>query len=272
MERAVFRQGAGRNSGLTLMEEELDSRVDILGVPVSATDPDNAVRRLLADVRSRRRTYVCVCSVHGIMECRRSAELTRIFLAAGMVAPDGMPLVWVARSRGFRTVGRVYGPDLMLNLMRAGISSGLRHFLFGAGPGVAETAARTLGERFPGLRVVGTESPLFGAAEDLADDETARTINGTGADVVWVGISTPKQERWMAAMRDRLEAPLLIGVGAAFDFHAGRVRQAPAWMQRSGLEWSFRLLMEPRRLWRRYLVNNSWFVWSLVVRRLRRRA
>jgi N-acetylglucosaminyldiphosphoundecaprenol N-acetyl-beta-D-mannosaminyltransferase len=201
------------------------------------------------------------------MECQRSDELKRIFNSAGMVTPDGMPLVWLARGRD-PNVSRVYGPDLMLAEFQHSALSGHRHFLYGGGPGVSGRLAAAMASRFPGLQVVGTLEPPFAPLDQLTSAETAAAINATGADVVWVGISSPKQERWMAKMRPLLEAPVLIGVGAAFDFHSGTVRQAPRWMQRSGLEWLFRVLTEPRRLWRRYLVNNPWFLWSLALQRL----
>ena len=242
-------------------------RVNVLGVGVSLVNMDRALDEIDRLIRARDRTYVCVCSVHGVMECQRSDELRRIFNSAGMVTPDGMPLVWLARGRD-KNVTRVYGPDLMLAEFRRSITAGHRHFLYGGGPGVSNRLAAAMRERFPGLNVAGTLEPPFAPLDQLTSPETAAAINSTHADIVWVGISSPKQERWMATMRPLLEAPVLIGVGAAFDFHSGMVRQAPRWMQRSGLEWLFRLITEPRRLWRRYLVNNPWFVWALALQRL----
>lgn len=242
-------------------------RVNVLGVGISAVNMDRALDNIDRWVKSGTRTYVCVCSVHGVMECQRSEELRRIFNSAGMVTPDGMPLVWLA-ARHDHAVSRVYGPDLMLAEFQRSTSTGHRHFLYGGGPGVASRLAERMRSRFGGLRVVGTMEPPFAPLDQLASPQTAAAINETNPDVVWVGISSPKQERWMARLRPLLEAPVLIGVGAAFDFHSGTVRQAPHWMQRSGLEWLFRLVTEPRRLWRRYLVNNPWFVWSLALQRL----
>ena len=242
-------------------------RVNVLGVGVSLVNMDSALDEIDRFIRSRQRTYVCVCSVHGVMECQRSEELRRIFNAAGMVTPDGMPLVWLARGQDAR-VNRVYGPDLMLAEFHRSVTGGYRHFLYGGGPGVSSRLAAAMRERFPGMNVAGTMEPPFAPLDELASPETAAAINSAKPDVVWVGISSPKQERWMARMRPLLDAPVLIGVGAAFDFHSGMVRQAPRWMQRSGLEWLFRLVTEPRRLWRRYLVNNPWFVWALALQRL----
>ena len=245
-------------------------RVNVLGVGVSLVNMDLALDRIGTWIRIRDRTYVCICSVHGVMECQRSEELRAIFNHAGMVTPDGMPLVWLARRRD-ANVTRVYGPDLFLAELAGSITSGHTHFLYGGGPGVAANLAEKMTRRFPGLRIAGTLEPPFAPLAELASAETAARINTAGPDIVWVGISSPKQERWMSIMRPMLEAPVLIGVGAAFDFHSGTVRQAPRWMQRSGLEWSFRLLTEPRRLWRRYLVNNPWFLWALALQFLRLR-
>ncbi|MHB8491036.1 MAG: WecB/TagA/CpsF family glycosyltransferase [Solirubrobacteraceae bacterium] len=243
------------------------ARVNVLGVGVSLVNMERALEEIDRAVRSGDRIYVCVCSVHGVMESQRSEELRRIFNSAGMVTADGMPLVWLARGRDPQ-VSRVYGPDLMLAEFQRSLVAGHRHFLYGGGPGVAARLAAAMQSRFAGLKVAGTLEPPFAPLDQLTSAETAAAINATGADVVWVGISSPKQERWMAKMRPQLQAAVLIGVGAAFDFHSGTVPQAPRWMQRSGLEWLFRLLTEPRRLWRRYLVNNPRFVWALVLQRL----
>jgi N-acetylglucosaminyldiphosphoundecaprenol N-acetyl-beta-D-mannosaminyltransferase len=203
------------------------------------------------------------------MESRQDPELLRIHNAAGMVTPDGMPLVWLARRAGFPHVDRVYGPDLVLACCEASVARGYRHFLYGGGPGVPERLAERLQARFPGLRVVGCHSPPFRALVSREDDTVVERINASGADIVWVGLSTPKQERWMHTHRPYLTAPVLIGVGAAFDFHAGLKRQAPRWIQRSGLEWLFRLSQEPRRLWRRYSYNNTRFLLDLALHRNR---
>ena len=242
-------------------------RVNVLGVGVSLVNMDRALDEIDKWIKDGERTYVCVCSVHGVMECQRSQDLRRIFNSAGMVTPDGMPLVWLGRQQDSK-VSRVYGPDLMLAEFTRSLAAGHRHFLYGGGPGVSERLADKMRTRFPGLSVVGTTEPPYAPLEELTSQKTADTINEAAPDVVWVGISSPKQERWMARMRPLLRAPVLIGVGAAFDFHSGTVRQAPRWIQRSGLEWLFRLASEPRRLWRRYLVNNPWFLWALALQRL----
>jgi N-acetylglucosaminyldiphosphoundecaprenol N-acetyl-beta-D-mannosaminyltransferase len=247
-------------------------RVDVLGVGVSAIDMRQALEAIHGWINRRELQYVCVTGVHGVMESRRDPDLQRIHNRAGLVTPDGMPLVWLARRAGFPWVNRVYGPDLLLACCEASRQHGYRHFFYGGGPGVPERLAERLVARFPGLQVAGTNSPPFRSLLPEEDTAIVEQINAAAPDIVWVGLSTPKQERWMDAHRPRLEAPVLIGVGAAFDFHAGTKRQAPRWMQRSGLEWLFRLSQEPRRLWRRYSYNNTRFVIELLVQRGRTRS
>jgi N-acetylglucosaminyldiphosphoundecaprenol N-acetyl-beta-D-mannosaminyltransferase len=244
----------------------MTERVNILGVGVSAINMEDALRTVDGWIEKQQRHYVCVCPVHSIMECRRSEEVRRVFNGAGMVTPDGMPVVWVARWSGHHNVDRVYGPDLMLALIER---ERHRHFFYGGGPGVAQRLAAEMKKKFPGLEVAGYLEPPYAPLEELCTPEAAATINATHTDIVWVGMSSPKQDLWMARMRPLLEAPVLIAVGAAFDFHTGTVKQAPRWMQRSGLEWLFRLVTEPRRLWRRYLIDNPWFLWELALQTLR---
>jgi len=244
-------------------------RVNVLGVGVSAVDLQQAVDIIEGWIERGERRYTCVTGVHGIMESQRDERLRHIHNAAGLVTPDGMPLVWLCRLGGMRCVERVYGPDLLLAYCARTHAAGRRHFFYGGAPGVAEALAARLQQRFPGLCVAGTYSPPFRPLTPAEDEAVVRRIDAAAADIVWVGLSTPKQERWMHAHVGRLAAPALIGVGAAFDFVSGRKRQAPRWMQRSGLEWSFRLASEPRRLWRRYLVTNSLFIWGAAKQLLR---
>ena len=236
-------------------------RVDVLGVKVSAIHMEQALDVLDDWITNGIRRYVCVTGVHGVMESRRDPELQRIHNEAGLVTPDGMPLVWWSKSRGWRHTERVYGPDLMLACCERSIATGYRHFFYGGNEGVADLLAQKLSKRFPGLSVAGTYTPPFRQLTKEEDDDVVTRINDAGADIVWVGLSTPKQEYWMADHLGRIDAPAMIGVGAAFDFHAGLKKQAPVWMQESGLEWFFRLATEPRRLWKRYLINNPAFVW-----------
>jgi N-acetylglucosaminyldiphosphoundecaprenol N-acetyl-beta-D-mannosaminyltransferase len=243
-------------------------RANILGVGVSALNMAMALEIIEGWIERREPHYVCVTGVHGVMESQRDGELRRIHNRAGLVTPDGMPLVWLSRLQGFHHVERVYGPDLMLALCERLAAKGYRHFFYGGAEGVPEQLASVLQKRFPGLQVAGTFSPPFRSLTADEDDRIVQMINAAAPDIVWVGLSTPKQKRWMAGHRERLTAPVLIGVGAAFDFLTGRKPQAPRWMQRAGLEWLFRLLTEPRRLWRRYLINNPLFVALVVLQAL----
>jgi len=240
-------------------------RVNILGVGISAINMAMALEIIEGWIARREPHYVCVTGVHGVMESQRDRQLRRIHNQAGLVTPDGMPLVWLSWLKGHRHVDRVYGPDLMLAFCERSVTRGYRHFFYGGAEGVPEQLAANLRRRFPGLKVVGIYSPPFRPLTPEEDEQVVQMINQAAPDIVWVGLSTPKQERWMAAHVGRVKAPVLIGVGAAFDFLAGRKRQAPRWMQRSGLEWLFRLLTEPRRLWKRYLINNPLFVLLVLV-------
>lgn len=243
-------------------------RINVLGVGVSLIDMKLALDQIESWIRNRARQYVSVCTVHTVMECRRDERLRQIVNGAGMTTPDGMPLVWLSRLGGHGYVSRVYGPDLMLAEMESSLRTGHRHFFYGGKAGVAARLAEVMRQRFPAVKISGTHSPPLGTAAELCNPQTAALINQAGADVVWVGISSPKQELWMACMRPLLEAPVLVGVGAAFDFHAGFVKQAPRWMQRSGLEWLHRLGQEPGRLWRRYLIDNPWFLLEITRQKL----
>ncbi|WP_199036800.1 WecB/TagA/CpsF family glycosyltransferase [Glycomyces salinus] len=231
-------------------------RVDVLGVGVSTVNQAMALAEVTRWIDSRERHYVCVTGVHGVMESQRDPELKEIHNRSGLTTPDGMPMVWAGRKAGAEWMDRVYGPDLMLNVLQRAAERGWSSFLYGGKEGVPELLSKKLSERIPGVKIAGSYSPPFRPLTEAEDDEIVQRINDSGAQLVWVGLSTPKQERWMAAHRDRLAAPAMFGVGAAFDFHAGLVPQAPPWMQRNGLEWFYRLTKEPKRLWRRYFRNN----------------
>jgi len=245
------------------------ARVDVLGVGISAIDPDDALGEVTRWIDNGHQHYVCVTGVHGVMESQGDAELLRIHNESGLTTPDGMPMVWAARVAGAKNTKRVYGPDLMLAVCERAAQRGWGCFLYGATDEVLDQLRSNLSGRFPGLKIVGAHSPPFRALTPEEDAAVVREINESGAQIVWVGLSTPKQERWMASHVGRVDAPALFGVGAAFDIHAGNLRQAPRWMQQSGLEWLFRLASEPRRLWRRYAVNNPRFVLAISRRRPR---
>jgi N-acetylglucosaminyldiphosphoundecaprenol N-acetyl-beta-D-mannosaminyltransferase len=248
--------------------EDTVARVNVLGVGVSAIDVERAVSIIGGWVSRRVPNYVCVSGVHGVMESQEDDVLRDIHNHAGLVTPDGMPLVWLGRLASHRQMTRVYGPDLLLACCAESSRRGWRHFFYGGASGVADLLARRLRAHFPTLEVAGTYTPPFRALTDEEEADVTRRIEESHADIVWVGLSTPKQERWMAAHVGRVAAPVLIGVGAAFDFHAGLKPQAPHWLQQCGLEWLFRLATEPRRLWRRYLTNNPRFVWRVTLQQL----
>ena len=229
-----------------------EQRVNLLGAAISAINMSKAVEAIDAWIARREPHYVSVTPAHAVMEAFRDPEFRRILNRSGLTTPDGMAIVWLLRLHGHRHVERVYGPDLMLAVCEAGLSRRYRHFYYGGASGVADALAARLTARFPGLEIAGTVSPPFGPPTQEEDVQALAAINASQADIVWVGLSTPKQERWMAAHLGRIEAPVMIGVGAAFDFLSGTKPQAPRWMQRAGLEWLFRLANEPRRLWPRY--------------------
>lgn len=227
-------------------------RGDVLGVKVSAITMNDAIAAIERWIEEGRREYVCITGVHGVMECRRDPSLREIHNMAGMVTPDGVPLVHFLRLSGRKRTQRVYGPDLMLEMTALSARHGYRQFYYGGDVGVAQKLKDSLIKSAHGLQVVGSFCPPFREMTPEEDRAAIDIINAARPHIVWVGLSTPKQERWMAAHLGRIEAPVMIGVGAAFDFLAGTKRQAPKWMQRHGLEWLFRLCSEPRRLWRRY--------------------
>jgi N-acetylglucosaminyldiphosphoundecaprenol N-acetyl-beta-D-mannosaminyltransferase len=242
---------------------------DVLGVRVAALDPMKGLARVEGWITRGEPGYVCHANVHGVMEARRDAALRAAYAGATLTVADGVPLVWVGRLLGQRAVRRVYGPDFMLRLTERAAARGYRVFFYGGAAGVATTLAGRLADRFPGLRVVGAESPPFRPLTSDEDRAMVERINASGADIVWVGLGCPKQERWMAEHRAALTAPVLLGVGAAFDFHSGRVAQAPRWLMPLGLEWLYRLVQEPRRLWRRYLLDNPLFIVLVATQLLR---
>jgi N-acetylglucosaminyldiphosphoundecaprenol N-acetyl-beta-D-mannosaminyltransferase len=243
-------------------------RMNVLGVGVSIEDIDRAAEAIFEVVKRDERGYVAFLSVHGIMEAYRDAALRRIFNRALLCNPDGMPLTWIGRLQGFRDIRRVYGPDLMLRVCERSQNLPLRHFLFGGKPGVVGKLRQKLQARFPGIQISGTYTPPFGPLEEADWRDLNALLEDLRPHFFWVGIGTPKQEKFMAeALMRKLPCNVLLGVGAAFDFHSGCVRQAPRWMMRAGLEWLFRLTQEPRRLWRRYLILNPWFVWLFFLQR-----
>jgi N-acetylglucosaminyldiphosphoundecaprenol N-acetyl-beta-D-mannosaminyltransferase len=234
----------------------------VLGVPVNAIQIPGVIATMEGWIRNRAGThFIAVTGMHGVMEAHRQRTFKDILNSADLVVPDGIPLVWMGRRNGFNMPRRVYGPELMETFIEA-TGDRYSHFFYGGAEGVADLLAQKMRCLY-GIKIAGTYCPPFRKLTAEEDRQVASKIQATAPDVLWVGLSTPKQEKWMWAFRDRVDVPVMVGVGAAFDFHTGRVRQAPVWMREHGLEWFFRLVSEPRRLWRRYLVYGSQFVWNV---------
>lgn len=244
--------------------------VQVLGVSLTVDSYEGAIEWLLGSIRAGRKGRAHFCTVHSVVEASTNAQLRSALESAHATFMDGMPLVWVARIRG-RRADRVCGPDVMLSMCDRGRAQNVRHYFMGGSSGTPERLAARLSQRFPGMTVAGTLSPPFHELTDVENADLIATINRASPDILWVGLGSPKQDLWAAKFATRLEAKLVMTVGAAFDFHSGNLVRAPRWMQRSGLEWLFRLAAEPKRLARRYIRTNSVFIWRLVVESARGR-
>lgn len=244
----------------------------VLGVCVNAVQIPDTIEIIESWIRTRGRSrYVAVTGMHGVSEAQRDPLFKNALDDADLVVPDGMPLVWLGRLRGFaRLKRRVYGPELMETFCRE-TGTKYRHFFYGGAPGVADMLAKVEQQRY-GIQIAGTYCPPFRPLTAEEEVEVQSIINQAAPDVLWIGLSTPKQETWMHRYRDKLDVPVMLGVGAAFDLNTGRLKQAPGWMRENGLEWFFRFLAEPRRLWRRYILNGSGFVWNVLLEMLGLRA
>ncbi|HEY6489091.1 MAG: WecB/TagA/CpsF family glycosyltransferase [Terracidiphilus sp.] len=241
------------------------TRANILGIGVSDLDMNDALRMSEALIRLNGRGYICVSDVHSVIEGHADPTLGITLNRSFLTVPDGMPLVWAARAQGHTRMRRVYGPDFMLELCRFGVSRGYRHFFCGGKPGIAEELKEKLAMRVPGIQVVGTYTPPFRELSDTEEASLAGEIALARPNVLWVGLGSPKQERFLARYTGLFEANLMVGVGAAFDFHAGAVKEAPRWLHSTGLQWVYRLMREPRRLWMRYLVCVPCFLWQIAL-------
>lgn len=230
----------------------------VVDVAINSASFAQVLARVLAAPTNEERLAIHFATAHTIVEAHDDPRL-RASLAQGLVEPDGMPLVWLGRRAGL-PVERVCGPDFLPALVERGVPAGRTHYFFGGAPGVPEALAASLAARFPGMRVAGLMSPPFRSLSAQEDDAIVEQINTANPDYVWVGLGAPKQDLWIAEHRSRLRAPVLLGVGAAFDVHAGIRRRAPRWMQRSGTEWVYRLVTEPRRLVGRYTRVNARFL------------
>lgn len=237
--------------------------VDVLGVPLGLTDYDRTLDWIDATVAARGRGYICVCNVHTVMASAEDPELRSALMDSSINVPDGQPLVWALNLLGHPLGDRVYGPELMARSCERAAETGQRLYLYGGrNQGALVQLALNLRQRYPGIKIVGGYSPPHRPLTTEERRAVIKEINGSRADVAWIGIGVPKQEKWMAQMRAELQPPVLVGVGAAFDFHAGLVPQAPATIQDFGLEWAYRLVHEPRRLARRYVRYNPRFVYA----------
>ena len=243
-------------------------RPQVLGVPVSVLTLNEALTTIDQWIAQGEPNYVCTLDVHALMESQSTPDVRNIYRSAAMVTPDGMPLVWLLHRSGYPAADRICGPDLMPAVFRHSQGRGYRHFLYGSSETTLSLLQEKLGHNFPGARIVGCYSPPYRALTREEEREVDRAVNAADPDIVWVGLGAPKQDRWMAAHRPALKAPVLIGVGAAFDMLAGRVTRAPRFLQRTGCEWMFRIAQEPRRLSRRYLESNSKFAMMLIGEKL----
>lgn len=246
----------------------MENRVNVLGVGVSPVNIPAVVEVLDGWIRHQERHYVCVTGVHGVMESQTDPKLREVYNRAGLSVPDGMPLVYLSRMLGQPQVDRVYGPDLMLEMCRVSTERGYRHYLYGTTEATLVKLRARLERDYPGIQICGSYSPPFRALSEQEMQDVHTRINDANPDIVWVSLGAPKQEMWMANNRPYLNAPVLVGVGAAFDFHAGNTPQAPHWMQRACLEWAYRLSKEPKRLWRRYVYHNPRFLYCLSLQLL----
>lgn len=245
------------------------TRADVLGVGVHAINMPQAVATIDGAIRNRQKGYVCVTGVHGVMEAQSDSEFKNILNNSLLTTPDGMPTVWVGRMQGFQHMDRVYGPDLMLEICRLSADRGYTHFFYGGNEGIAERLADSLSRRYQNLNVVGVATPPFRPLNPTEEESLRQQVNKVRPDFMWVGLSTPKQERFMAKHIAGLDCTLMLGVGAAFDIHTGVTKDPPQWVKRAGLQWFYRFLQEPRRLWRRYLINNPKFIFKIALQVMR---
>lgn len=240
-------------------------RVNVLGVAIHPLDMESATATIQSSLLCRVKGYICLVGVHGVMEAQHNPELRAVFANALLVSPDGMPTVWMGRLQGFKQIQRVSGPDMMIEVMRRPEFAGYTHFLCGGDYGVAEDLSVHLSARFPAVQIVGTYTPPFRPMLPDEEAELQELVHVTRPDIVWVGLSTPKQDLFMAQYLPLLDTTLMIGVGAAFLFHTGRIHDSPQWVKRAGLQWLHRLIQEPTRLWKRYLFANSRFIAKILL-------
>ncbi len=248
------------------IEKDQFPRFQILNTQVSALVPEQLLTIVAEWIKKNSKHYINVFTVDSILKCVDSPKLAKIANNSSLTIPDGMPLVFLGKKAGL-TVERCYGPDIMLQIMQDGLKRGYKHFFYGCTDEVLDQLEKNIHQKFDGIKIVGKIAPPFRLLTEIEETEYVKTINESKADIVWVGIGTPKQDYWISEFRAKLNASILIAVGAAFNFHAGNVKQAPRWMMKSGLEWLFRLCAEPRRLWKRYIIGNPRFI-LLIIKQL----
>lgn len=240
------------------------AHANVLGVAISALNMESAVDLASRWIDAGEPGYICLTGVHGVMEAKADEAFRHILNHATINAPDGMPMTWVGRLQGFDDMDRVFGPDFMMAMCRLSVRRGYRHFLYGGQPGVAELLRDNLRTKFPGIQITGVYTPPFRSLTAEEEHEVVARVRRAQPHILWVGLGTPKQERFMAQYLHHLEVPLLAGVGAAFDYHTGRIQDCPAWVKRAGLQWVHRAMQDPGRLWARYLRNNPAFLWHIA--------
>ncbi len=242
--------------------------INVLGVGVHAVNISRVTSLVESALARGGKYYVCFTGVHGVMEAQRDGGLKTVLNSSFLNVPDGRPTVWVGWIQGFAEMDQVGGPELMLEVCRLSVQKAYTHFLFGGNPGVAETLRAILQRRFPGIKIVGTYTPPFRPLDPQEEADLLRIVGQTAPDIFWVGISTPKQEKFMAEYLAKLNTKMMFGVGAAFDFHTGRAKSAPQWMKRAGLAWFHRFCQDPGRLWQRYLFNIPKFLCAITLQLL----
>jgi N-acetylglucosaminyldiphosphoundecaprenol N-acetyl-beta-D-mannosaminyltransferase len=247
------------------MSESSSPHAYVLNIAIDVLDMDRATTRLRQMLTDEEKGYVCLAGVHGIMEAQRDSRIAAAFAEAALVLPDGMPTVWVGQFQGHKSMQQITGPDLMLEIMQRDIFRDCTHFFYGGKEGIAEELRDNLTARFPHVKIVGTYTPPFSPLSLEQERDLIETVGALRPDIVWVGISTPKQERFMNTYLSRLDTTLMFGVGAAFDFHTGRIRDCSLWIKRCGMQWFHRMLQDPRHLCKRYLRNNPAFLYALAL-------
>jgi len=247
------------------MAERMLKKFPILGVKISAIDMNDACLLVEEAISKRQKKYICVCPVSTIMECKRNGKVLTSVNCADLATPDGMAVVWIGKMLGYGNIRRVYGPELMQAICAISKNKGYKNYFYGSSAGVLNNLKASLIKKYPGLNICDTYSPPFRELTEEEDEKIVRDINSNCPDIIWVGLGSPKQDLWMHEHRQMINAPVMIGVGAAFDFLSGVKLQAPEWMGNNGLEWLFRLLTEPKRLWYRYLVNYPLFVYYVLI-------